>query len=133
LSAELQGIGVALVSVPRFEQALQRFGERFLERIFSPAEIAYTRRKRYGTQNLAARFAAKCAGRALLRSHCARGLRLRDFEVERRPSGEPTLVLHRAAREAEATSALRFSLSLSHDAELALASLWALRGLRPGP
>ena len=96
---------MSLVSVPRFERALERFGERMLERIFRPDEIAYARRKRHGAESLAARFAAKCAGRSLLRSRGGSGLCLRDFEVERKASGEPTLRVHRSPSDEPGDSA----------------------------
>jgi len=127
LSSELTGIGVSLISVPRFARALERFEGRLLERIFLPEEIAYAGRKRNGVQHLAARFAAKCAARSLLRSRGARGVSLRDLEVAREASGEPKLVLHRTPPQAGSAAPQGFSLSLSHDAEFALASLWAER------
>ncbi len=92
MSAELRGVGVGLVSMPRFERALARFGDRLLTRLFTPAEIAYASRKRRGAHSLAGRFAAKCAGRAALRQS-GRRVMLSDLEVVRRRSGEPTLVL----------------------------------------
>ena len=131
--SHLEGIGVALVSVPRFERALERFGERLLERVFTPAEVAYARRKRHGSQSLAARFAAKCAGRSLLRTWRAGSPCLRDLEVARRPSGEPMLALNGPAGEAVASRRLRFALSLAHDAQFAVASLWAEREMADAP
>jgi holo-[acyl-carrier protein] synthase len=114
---------VSLISVPRLERTLERFGKRFLEKVFSPAEIAYSERKRRPSHNLASRFAAKCAGRSILHTRRARGIRLRDFEVVRKRGGEPTLVLSSAAAP-RGTEWLRFSLSMTHDANFALASVW---------
>jgi holo-[acyl-carrier protein] synthase len=114
----LSGVAVGLVSVPRFERALARFGERLLARVFTPAERAYAERRRAaGGHSLAARFAAKCAGRRALAALGGRVPRLAELEVVRAPSGEPGLVL--------ATGPLPWSsrLSLTHDAEFALASL----------
>ena len=119
----LKGIGVGLVSVPRFERTLERFGDRFRRRIFSPAEIAYSKRKRHGSHSLASRFAAKCAGRSVLRNRRVTGVRLRDIEVVQSPSGEPALVVS-GVPPADGSGSLRFVLSLTHDADLALASLW---------
>ncbi|MFQ5515396.1 MAG: holo-ACP synthase [Myxococcota bacterium] len=120
----LGGLGIAIVSVPRFERALERFGGRLLERVFTPGEQAYARRKRRAAESLAARFAAKIAGRSLLRARNVSGLRLLDLEVGRLPSGEPTLRVRSSAAGPD-TRALGFRLSLTHDAQLALASLWA--------
>ena len=116
----LSGVGLSLVEVPRFRAVLERRGEAFAARVFTPAELAYAQRKRQGWQNLAARFAAKLAGRQALRPALGRGLPLAGFEVARKRSGEPELVLTaRAGVEARFT----FRLSLSHDADFALASV----------
>jgi holo-[acyl-carrier protein] synthase len=119
----LQGVGVGLVSVPRFERALKRFGDRLQRRIFSPAEIAYSEGRHDRSQSLASRFAAKCAGRSVLKNRHVTRLSLRDLEVVQSPSGEPALVVS-GAPAAEGSGSLRFILSLAHDAELALASVW---------
>jgi len=121
LSGALRGIGLALVEVPRFRAVLERRGERFAERVFSPGELAYVRGKRLGWQNLAARFAAKVAGRAALRPALGRVLPLAGLEVARLPSGAPRLALTPHARVVEA---FEFQLSLTHDADFALASVW---------
>ncbi len=121
-TSRLCGVAVSLVSVPRFARARTRWGARLLDRLFSAEELAYAGRKRHSDQILASRFAAKCAGRSALRAGKIHGLRLRDLEVARRSSGEPVLGL--AARREAPMPALRFTLSLSHDAELALASVW---------
>jgi holo-[acyl-carrier protein] synthase len=122
LSGELGGVGLSLVSVPRFAASLERWGSRLETRIFCPGELAYASRKRDPAHNLAARFAAKCAGRAALASLGARGVALRDLEVTRRRSGEPTLAIREGA--AVDAPALRFVVSITHDADLAMASLW---------
>ncbi len=91
-----------------------------LARVFSPAEIAYARRKKSGWQNLAGRFAAKCAGRAALRGVLGRALPLAGLEVARRRSGEPRSGHARGG----AGGVARDLLSLTHDADFALASVW---------
>ncbi len=117
MSAELAGIGVRLVEVPRLARALERFGDRLRQRVFTPAELAYAARKRVGHQNLAARLAAKLAARQLLAETGATGTALRDVEVVRRRSGEPELRVR--GREHG-----RLLVSLTHDADFALASVW---------
>jgi holo-[acyl-carrier protein] synthase len=113
-------VALALVEVPRFRVTLERRGERMLARIFSPAELEYARRKTSGWQNLAARFAAKCAGRAALRGVLGHTLPLAGLEVLRRRSGEPRLVL----REVVPDVPIELFLTLTHDADFALASVW---------
>ena len=118
----LSGVGLSLVEVPRFRAVLERRGERFAERVFSPAELAYARGKKLGWQNLAARFAAKVAGRQALRPALGRVLPLAALEVARRKSGEPLLVL---TERAGVAARFAFRLSLTHDADFALASVLA--------
>jgi holo-[acyl-carrier protein] synthase len=121
LSGTLRGVGLALVEVPRFRAVLERRGESFARRVFSPAELAYAAGKKLGWQNLAARFAAKVAGRAALRPALGRALPLAGLEVARMRSGAPNLVLTSHARVDESFA---FQLSLTHDADFALASVW---------
>lgn len=121
MSATLRGVGLALVEVPRFRAVLERRGESFARRVFSPGELAYARDKKMGWQNLAARFAAKVAGRAALRPALGRVLPLAGLEVARMRSGAPLLALTTHAGVAEPFA---FQLSLTHDADFALASVW---------
>ena len=125
--SRLSGVAVGLVATPRFRRSLERFGDRLLERVFTPDEVAYARRKRNSAHNLAARFAAKCAGLRLLRPLAAGPVRLRDIEVVRRRSGEPTLRVNGVSGAAIPQADLRFSLSLTHDADFAMASVWLER------
>lgn len=124
MSAELAGVGVRLIEVRRLRRALERFGDRLRHRLFTSGELAYAARKRNGEQNLAARLAAKLAARQLLAEVCGHTAALRDVEIVRRQSGEPEL----AVRGHEGP---RLLVSLTHDAELALASVWLER--QPAP
>ncbi len=124
MSGAIRGVGLSLVEVPRFRAALERRGERMLARVFSEAELEYARRKKSGWQNLAARFAAKCAGRAALHGVLGHALPLAGLEVARRRSGEPRLVL----RDAVPGQPLELFLTLTHDADYALASVWVEAG-----
>jgi holo-[acyl-carrier protein] synthase len=123
----LVGLGVELVSVPRFEALLERHEARLLGHLFQPAEIAYARRKAHPSHSLAARFAAKAAGRRALLALLERAPLLRDLEVVRRRSGEPTLVLRGPLAEQPPAPDLSFVLTLTHDHEYALASVFAER------
>ena len=114
-------MGLALVEVPRFRAVLERRGSRFAARVFSAAELAYAANKKQGWQNLAARFAAKLAGRQALRAELGRSLPLAAFEVARERSGAPRLAL---TGKAGVACPLGFALSLTHDADFALASVW---------
>ena len=118
------GMGVDLAEVPRVRAAAERFGARFIERIFTAAEIAYVERKANRFERYAARFAAKEAGMKAIGTGWKRGVRWRDFEVANLPSGKPTLRLHgEAARVAERLGVKAVALSLTHTAEMAMAQV----------
>jgi holo-[acyl-carrier protein] synthase len=116
------GTGVDLAEVPRIRAAIERYGRRFVERIYTPAEIAYVERKANRYERFAARFAAKEAGMKAIGTGWRRGVRWQDFEVTNLPSGKPTLRFHgQAARFAEALGVKSVALSLTHTAELGMA------------
>jgi holo-[acyl-carrier protein] synthase len=117
------GLGTDLMETRRVQESIDRYGERFLERIFTPEEIAYCMRKRKNAaESFAARFAAKEAGAKALGTGISRGVSWKEFEVRREASGRPTLHLSgRAAELAEAMGIKRVQLSLTHSRELALA------------
>jgi holo-[acyl-carrier protein] synthase len=116
------GTGVDLAEVPRIRASIERFGARFIDRIYTPAEIAYVERKANRWERYAARFAAKEAGMKAIGTGWRHGVRWRDFEVANLPSGKPTLRLHGvAARVAEKLGVRNVSLSLTHTAELGMA------------
>jgi holo-[acyl-carrier protein] synthase len=116
------GLGTDLIETGRVEESIKRFGERFLERIFSPGEIAYCTRKKNAGESFAARFAAKEAGAKALGTGISRGVTWKEFEVRREASGKPSLHLSgRAAELAGAMGVKRIQLSLTHSREFALA------------
>ncbi len=116
------GTGIDVAEVPRIREAAERHGPRFLERICTPAEIAYVESKANRYERVAARFAAKEAGMKAIGTGWRHGVRWRDFEVVNQPSGRPTLRLHGvAARVAERMGVRSVSLSLTHTSEQAVA------------
>jgi holo-[acyl-carrier protein] synthase len=118
------GLGIDIVEPARIEQAAGRFGRRFLERLFTPAEIAYCDARRNRFQRYAARFAAKEAGMKALGTGWRRGVTWRDFEVVNLPSGRPTLRLSGAAAAMAAALKVRsVVLSLSHTAGQSIAQV----------
>jgi len=120
------GLGTDLIETRRVQESIDRFGERFLERIFTAGEIAYCTRKKNAAESFAARFAAKEAGAKALGTGISRGLSWKEFEVRREASGRPTLHLSgRAAELAEAMGVRRVQLSLTHSRELAIAMVVA--------
>ena len=116
------GTGVDLAEVPRIQAAIERHGGRFIERIYTPPEIAYVERKANRFERYAARFAAKEAGMKAIGTGWKRGVTWRDFEVVNLPSGRPTLRLHGVASEiAQQLGVRQIWLSLTHTAELGMA------------
>lgn len=118
----IRGIGVDIVKVDRIEQAVERWGYRFLKRIFTAAEIERCQKRARPAQCLALRFAAKEAFAKALGLGMRKGLRWRDIEVVHDHLGKPDLLLHnQAQRLLEAMEASRTWLSLSDERESALA------------
>ena len=118
------GAGVDLAEVPRVRASIERFGARFIERIYTPGEIAYVERKANRFERYAARFAAKEAGMKAIGTGWRRGVRWQDFEVANLPSGKPTLRLHGAAAQfALRLGVKNISLSMTHTSELAMAQV----------
>ena len=116
------GTGVDLAEVPRIRASVERFGARFVERIYTPGEVAYVERKANRFERYAARFAAKEAGMKAIGTGWKRGVRWQDFEVVNLPTGRPTLRLHGVAAEfAKRLGVRNISLSLTHTAEMAMA------------
>ena len=116
------GTGVDLAETDRVRAAIERFGARFIERVYTPAEAAYVERKANRYERYAARFAAKEAGMKAIGTGWRRGVRWRDFEVANLPSGKPTLRLYGvAARVAEGMGVRNVSLSLTHTKDLGMA------------
>lgn len=116
------GTGIDLAEVQRIREAIERYGTRFLQRIYTERELAYVARKANRFERYAARFAAKEAGMKALGTGWRRGVGWQDFEVANEPSGRPTLLLHGQAQQiAAAAGVIRISLSLTHTAENGMA------------
>ena len=116
------GLGIDVVEVARFGNALRRHGDHFLERVFTDGERAACDPRADRVLALAARFAAKEVCLKALGTGWAEGLGFRDVEVVREGNQPPRLVLHReAARRAEALGVIRSHVSLTHQPGLAAA------------
>lgn len=117
------GLGLDLVSLPRMERSLERFGEHLLERVLTPAERALLPAAPGAkAAYVAARFAAKEAAVKALGTGFAQGVGPRDVEVVSLPSGRPELRLHgAAARRAREMGVVSAHLSLTHERDAAAA------------
>lgn len=117
------GIGLDATDIPRLAAVLERYGQRFLQRVFTPGEIAYCTRRRNPAPHLAGRFAAKEATMKALGTGHSRGVLWKDIEVVR-VGGPPQLRLHGgAARRAEGMNVRRSLLTITHSDTLALAQV----------
>jgi holo-[acyl-carrier protein] synthase len=118
------GLGLDIAEIDRIEAAIKRHGAPFLERLFTPAEVSYCEQYKNRFERYAARFAAKEAAMKALGTGWSRGVRWRDIEVTRQPSGKPTLQLAGAARQiADSLGVKNISLSITHSGNLALAQV----------
>jgi len=118
------GTGIDLIEIERIQQSVDRYGNRFLDRIYTPGEKAYCLSKKQSAESFAARFAAKEAGAKALGTGISRGVSWQEIEVVRAPGGRPQLRFHgRAAGFAARLGATRAALSHTHSRALAMASV----------
>jgi holo-[acyl-carrier protein] synthase len=118
------GSGIDLAEIGRLKHSIERYGSRFLDRIYTAAEQAYCQRKRNSAESFAARFAAKEAGAKALGTGISQGVGWLEIEVARERGGRPTIRLHgRAAQIAAHLGVVRVALSITHTAGLAMASV----------
>ncbi len=109
------GTGVDIVEIPRIEQALERHGERFARRLYTPGEIAYCEKFKNRAERYAARFAVKEAAFKALGTGWRNGVQWLDVEVTHQPSGKPELSLRGRAEElARELGVTRTAVSISH-------------------
>ena len=125
------GIGVDLVECARIERSIERFGEKFLHRVFTEGEVAYSMSMKFPARHLAARFAAKEAVSKAFGTGIGKAMGWRNIDICKKPSGEPFLVFSGPAQELAAkrgvTSAL---ITLSHTDNHAMATV-VLEGAAP--
>ena len=120
------GLGLDATEVDRIAATIERYGQRFLSRIFTDGEIAYCARRRVPAIHFAGRFAAKEAAMKALGTGHSRGVLWRDVEVVRR-GGPPQLQFHGgAARRFAAMNAGSSLVTITHTDALALAQVLIL-------
>jgi holo-[acyl-carrier protein] synthase len=124
VAAAIHELGIDIIKVERIRRSLERFGRRFTQRVLTPAEQRYVRDR---PETLAGRWAAKEAVSKVL-GLGVRGIGWREIEIERLPTGQPAVRLHgRAARRAEQLGMERIALSISHEADYAVAIAFGIR------
>jgi holo-[acyl-carrier protein] synthase len=118
------GMGVDLVECARIQRAIDRFGKRFLHRVFTEGEIAYSMSMKFPARHLAARFAAKEAVAKAFGTGIGQAMGWRNIDVCKKPSGEPFLVFSGPAKELAASRGVTLALiTLSHTEHHAMASV----------
>ncbi|MFV1996082.1 MAG: holo-ACP synthase [Verrucomicrobiales bacterium] len=125
--ASIFGIGIDVVETVRLERSLEKFGDRFKDRIFTGAEQGYCDSMKFPARHYAARFAAKEAISKAFGTGIGKHLGWKDMEILRRDSGEPYVILHGGAREfAEARGVGKVLVTLTHADHYAAANAVAL-------
>ena len=125
------GIGVDLVECARIQHSLDRFGDRFLHRVFTDGEIDYSMSMKFPARHLAARFAAKEAVSKAFGTGIGKAMGWRDLDVRKKPSGEPYLVFAGEAEQLAQTRGVTSALiTLSHTDNHAMAMI-VLEGAAP--
>jgi holo-[acyl-carrier protein] synthase len=120
----LVGTGIDVVEIERVAHSITRYGDRFLNKVFTPEEISYCQRKKNAAESFAARFAAKEAGAKALGTGIQHGVSWKELEVRRLPGQRPTLHFSgRALEFAERLGVRHVSLSLTHSGTIAMASV----------
>jgi holo-[acyl-carrier protein] synthase len=109
------GIGVDVVEIRRVQQSIDRLGDAFLNRLFTPREREYCDRMTHSSRHYAARFAAKEAIAKALGTGIGEDLNWQDMEILRKPNGQPYVVVSgRGKQFMSSRSISRILISLSH-------------------
>ena len=118
------GVGIDLVDCNRIQNSIERFGDRFLKRVFTAGEIAYSNSMKFPARHFAARFAAKEALSKAFGTGIGKSMGWRDLDVQKKDSGEPFVVLSGAAeRMANEREVERIWISLSHTENSGIATI----------
>lgn len=117
----IHGIGTDIIEIKRIEKAIERHGQRFLDRLFTPNEQTYCRRYRDASRHFAGRFAAKEAVAKALGTGFREELGWSDFEIVNDAQGKPHVVLNPRLKESLAGIEILVSISHSHDYATAFA------------
>ena len=116
------GIGIDLVENARIQHSIERFGERFLHRVFTAGEIAYCQSMKFPERHFAARFAAKEALSKAFGTGIGKAMGWHDIDIRKKPSGEPFLVLTGGAEDLATQRGVKNALiTLSHTDHYAMA------------
>jgi len=125
--SDILGLGLDATDIERIADTIERYGERFLQRVFTEGEVAYCTRRKVPAIHFAGRFAAKEAAMKALGTGFSRGVYWQGIEVVRR-HGPPQLQFHAGAlARFQAVGATRSLLTLTHSRELSIAHVLLMR------
>ena len=117
------GLGTDIVEVDRIAKMIAEHGDHFLERVFTPGEIAHCRGRKESAPHFAGRWAAKEAVMKVLGTGFTTDVGWTDIEVVTQPSGRPVIVLHGTTREtADRLGIAEVLVSISHTKNYATAT-----------
>jgi len=129
---DIVGHGIDMVECVRLQESITRHGDRFLERVFTPVELAYCRNRRREIEHLAGRFAAKEAVLKVLGTGWRKGISWQDIEIRNDPSGRPGVTLSGECRRvADRLGIDDVLVSISHIETHAIASAIGCAGGTP--
>ncbi|HEX3818526.1 MAG TPA: holo-ACP synthase [Chthoniobacterales bacterium] len=118
------GIGIDVVDCSRIEDSIKRFGDRFLQRVFTAGEISYSQSMKFPARHFAARFAAKEALSKAFGTGIGKSMGWRDLDVQKKPSGEPFVILSGGAEKmANERGVGKIWISLSHTDAVGMATI----------
>src|SRR3990172_13369006 len=113
--AQIIGIGTDIIECLRIAQMIERHGDLFINRVYTPHEIPYCQSRKLATQHYAARWAGKEAVLKALGTGWRKGISWRDIEIRNDPGGRPTVALRGGVRDVvEQLGIIDMHLSLSH-------------------
>ena len=119
----IMGSGVDIVEVVRIKKALRKWGKDFVNKVFTEKELAYSHKKRYAYQHLAARFATKEAVLKAFGGGWLRSLPWKDVEIVNDKKGKPSVILHGEAKHLKRKRKIKsIVISISHTKNYAVAS-----------
>ena len=113
--SQIIGIGTDIIECLRIAQMIERHGDLFINRVYTPHEIQYCQTRKQATQHYAGRWAAKEAVLKALGTGWRRGISWRDIEIRNAPSGRPVVALRGGARDVvEQLGITEMLISISH-------------------
>lgn len=118
------GIGIDIVQISRIQRSIDRFGQRFIDRIFHPAELEFSKKRKHQAEFLAACFAVKEAALKALSDFPGRGIPWYDIYITHEPTGKP--ILHFSGKAFELSfekQVNKIHVSISHDGDWACAQV----------